>query len=93
MENFHNCRPRILASDGNLIVESAKDRNITFRLQGVGCLNINDVNIFNIIKGAADHISPSGNVLDRIKAAEDLIADLRSHDQSHVTRISRLENR
>lgn len=85
-------RPRILANDGNIIVESAKDRNISFRLQGGGCLNINDINIFKLIEGAPDHVGSPGNVIDRIRTAEESIADLRARDLSHVTRLVRLEN-
>ncbi|KAG4066297.1 hypothetical protein HA402_000521 [Bradysia odoriphaga] len=85
-------RPRILATDGNLIVESAKDRNISFRLQGIGCLNINDINILKIIEGAADHVGSPRNVIDRIKTAEENIADLKAADLSHGVRLVRLEN-
>lgn len=73
-------------------MESAKDRNITFRLQGGGCLNVNDINIFKIIEGAADHGGSAGNVIDRIKAAEESIVDLKVRDISHVVRLVRLEN-
>lgn len=73
-------------------MESAKDRNITFRLQGIGCLNINDVNIFKLMGGADDRDGSSESVIDRIKTAEESIADLKAKDISHVTRLSRLEN-
>lgn len=88
----YNFRPRIIATDGNLVVESAKDRNITFRLQGAGCLNVNDVNIFKIIEGATDHGGSSGNVIDRIRTVEESIVDLKARDLSHVFRLTRLEN-
>lgn len=72
-------------------MESAKDRNITFRLQGSGCLNINDVNIMKLINGE-DHKTESGSIVDRIAATEESISDLKSREQSHMARITRLEN-
>lgn len=81
-----------MATDGNLIVESAKDRNITFRLQGIGCLNINDINIFKLMEGAADHVGSPGSLVDRIRTAEQSIMDLRARDLSHSARLVRLEN-
>lgn len=73
-------------------MESAKDRNITFRLQGIGCLNINDINIFKLMEGAGDHVGTPVNLIDRIRTAEESIADLKARDLSHVARLTRLEN-
>lgn len=87
-----NFRPRIIANDGNLIIESAKDRNITFRLQGIGCLNINDINVFKIIEGTSDHGGSSGNVIDRMRTAEESITDLKARNGGLILRIMRLEN-
>lgn len=55
-------------------------------------MNINDVNIFRIIEGAADHVGSPGNLIDRVRAAEESIADLRSRDQSQMARLARIEN-
>ncbi len=75
-------------------MESAKDRNITFRLEGTGCLNINDVNIFRLIEGLSGHEAGSPHsLIDRIRTAEVSIIDLKAQDLSHGTRLARLENR
>lgn len=73
-------------------MESAKDRNITFRMQGTGCLNINDINIFKIIEGAGEHptSSATGNI-NRIIDAEIAIGDLRARATALTNRVYRLE--
>ncbi|KAJ6643397.1 Cubilin like [Pseudolycoriella hygida] len=84
--------PRVTVSDGNLIVESAKDRNITFRLQGKGCLNVNEVNIFKIIEEASDCKCSSGNVFDRVRTVEESIVDLRARGHSFRRLLTSIEN-
>ncbi|XP_066598353.1 cubilin-like [Prorops nasuta] len=41
-------RPVLESRDGNLIISSAKDRNITLKVQGKGNVNIGDVNLLQI---------------------------------------------
>lgn len=45
-------RPKLLTENGNFVIESAVDRNVSFRLKGTSYLNINDVNIMLLVGNA-----------------------------------------
>lgn len=43
--NFFRCRPKFISQDGNLVFESAKDRNISFILKGNGKTLVNGIDL------------------------------------------------
>ena len=59
MSNYHKkirvtklnaiiCRPVLETRDGNLLIASAKDRNISFLTFGTSTVNINDINLVDV---------------------------------------------
>lgn len=61
-------RPRFLTEDGNFVIESALNRNISFRLRGTGSLQVNDVNLLNVVRPSGGDASSS--ILRRLTALE-----------------------
>lgn len=53
------------------MLESAVDKNISFRLKGSSCLNINDVNIMNLIGTVNQSAVPNSNLALRLSALEE----------------------
>ncbi|XP_014605735.1 PREDICTED: cubilin-like [Polistes canadensis] len=45
-------RPVLEAQDGNLIISSAKDRNITLKVLGSGYINVNEINLLHVALAA-----------------------------------------
>ncbi|KAG7199007.1 hypothetical protein KM043_013159 [Ampulex compressa] len=45
-------RPVLEARDGNLIISSAKDRNITLKILGNGYVNVNEINLLQVASAA-----------------------------------------
>lgn len=96
---------KIFSKDGNLIIESAKDRNITFRLTGDSCLLINDINILDAIKnyglitsrGEEDGQGQLSSPLLPSSMTEGFllsqVLNLKDEIEKVETRISRIENR
>nr|XP_012218853.1 PREDICTED: cubilin-like [Linepithema humile] len=54
-------RPVLESRDGHLTISSAKDRNITLKIIGDGCLNVNDINLLHIASAAQN----ATRVIDR----------------------------
>ncbi|KAI4498132.1 hypothetical protein M0802_006618 [Mischocyttarus mexicanus] len=52
MYNFASLRPVLEAQDGNLIISSAKDRNITLKVLGSGYINVNEINLLHVALAA-----------------------------------------
>lgn len=95
-------RPKFLTENGNFVIESAVDRNITFRLKGQSSnLLINDVNVMNMIKsgGLANASSVSNsNLALRLSTLEERFRQLPSEDarprnRNLFHRLVQLENR
>lgn len=95
-------RPKFLTENGNFIIESAVDKNISFRLKGRGFLNVNDMNVMNILQIEAWNRSniPNSNLALRLSELE---SQMRSGPVSSggsirlnrnlLQRLSALENR
>lgn len=49
-------RPVLEAQDGNLIISSAKDRNITLKVLGNGYINVNEINLLHVALAVSLHI-------------------------------------
>lgn len=76
------------------MIESAVDRNITFRLKGSGCLKINDVNVMSLVR-LGTNTTASPNLLNRLNLLEDRINLLGQGNSNRGinNRLNRLENR
>lgn len=75
---------------GNLVIESAPDANITFRLSGRGVLLVNDFNIMTHLGGNISHPIASSEV----PGLRSEIAELRNGLSGYrgvVTRVRTLE--
>lgn len=64
-------RPKFLTENGNLVIESALDKNISFRLKGSSCLNINDVNVMKLSTGTNQSMSSNSNLALRLLRLEE----------------------
>lgn len=71
-------RPKFLTENGNFIIESAIDKNISFRLKGAAFLNVNDMNVMNLLQIESFNRSnvPNSNLASRISALEQQIRSL-----------------
>ncbi|XP_035743302.1 cubilin-like [Vespa mandarinia] len=57
-------RPVLEAQDGNLIISSAKDRNITLKVLGNGYINVNEINLLHVALAAQN----ATRLMERLKA-------------------------
>lgn len=90
---FYYFRPKIISENGNLVIESALDKNITFRFKGSGCLSLNDLNLLNLI--GKSHLNGSTSEINsRVTQLETQLQTFKIHGRRGITtRLSRLENR
>lgn len=91
-----------MTENGNFVIESAVDRNISFRLKGSSYLNINDVNVMNMMRfggGLNQSNVPNSNLAIRLSVLEESVRRLSAGDNSirnrrHIMqRLTQLENR
>lgn len=76
-------------------MESALDRNISFRLRGKGSLNINDVNVMKMFQNGTD-VTDAVNINLRLNQMDTTIANMRRRfggNRGIMQRLNRLENR
>lgn len=73
--NHSYFRPKFLTENGNFIIESAINKNISFRLKGSAFLNVNDMNVMNLLQIEAFNRSnvPNSNLASRISSLEEQI--------------------
>lgn len=91
---FH-FRPKLLTENGNLVLESANNRNITFRLKGSGSLNINNFNVRRLFEGGVNSTS-SYDPSIRLNILDQRIDELRRRfmgARGVLQRLNRLESR
>lgn len=83
-----------MTEDGNFVIESAVDRNITFRLLGRGCVKVNDINMMNLFRSVGNS-SFSPNVARRLNQLESRMNSMNVGTPSRgiLNRLTRLENR
>lgn len=76
------------------MIESAVDRNISFRLMGRSCVKINDINVMNLI-GSGGNVSLPPNIARRLTQLEVQVNSLGggTPNQGVLNRLRRLENR
>lgn len=94
-------QPKFLTENGNFIIESALDRNITFRVKGNGYLNVNDLNVLSLVQNGASNSSgaSNANIALRLSTLENQMrssqsaAASRGPNRSLVMRLNRLEGR
>lgn len=53
------------------MIESALDKNISFRLKGNSFVNINDINVMKLFSGSNQSVVPSSNLALRLSTLED----------------------
>ncbi|KAL9700067.1 hypothetical protein quinque_003508 [Culex quinquefasciatus] len=51
---YYENQPKLISSDGHLIIESAVDRNITFSMKGNGFLNVGDLNLLKMLQSLSN---------------------------------------
>lgn len=89
----------MLTENGNFVIESAVDRNVSIRLRGSSHLNINDVNIMHLIGSTNQSSSAAGipntNVAIRLSTLEEQFRQFQTPGrQSRIQRrLTALENR
>lgn len=84
-----------MSENGNLIIESAVDRNISFRLVGQSSLTINDVNINRLFQNGTD-LTDSFSIGLRLNELDTNIVNMRRRfngNRGILNRLARLENR
>lgn len=96
-------RPKFLTENGNFIIESALNKNISFRLKGNGCLNVNDLNVINLLQIESWNRSnvPNSNLALRLSSLEDQLRGIptgmggpvRPVNRQVMMRLSNLEFR
>lgn len=98
--NYFNFRPKFLTENGNFVIESAVDRNISFRLKGTSFLNINDMNVMSMIHSGGFNVSSvsNSNVALRLSRLEERFQQIPSYDtrprnQYFNNRLIQLENK
>lgn len=81
-------RPKFLTENGNFVIESAVDRNITFRLKGSSYLNINDMNVMNIMKmgGLNQTNVPNSNLALRLSVLEEQLRQVPTSEAGGMPR-------
>lgn len=84
---FLSSRPKFLANDGHLIIESAANRNISFHMVGNGYVNINDVNLLRVLEVARNMSSPAA------APGNSNLADFNTRFTRLTRRVTRIENR
>ncbi|XP_055601686.1 cubilin homolog [Uranotaenia lowii] len=95
---YYENQPKILTSDGHLIIESAVDRNISITLKGNGFLNVGDLSLRKVIQslgnvtsgGTGD--SPLPNLLDGSAAQLRELIGLVKGPNGLFKRVADLEN-
>lgn len=82
------------------MIESAVDKNITFRLKGRSYLNVNDLNVMNMVGGSNQSSIPNSNLALRISTLEDQLrrapvgdAGFSPMNRIFTRRLRLLENR
>ncbi|KAL1384012.1 hypothetical protein pipiens_013064 [Culex pipiens pipiens] len=56
---YYENQPKLISSDGHLIIESAVDRNITISMKGNGFLNVGDLNLLKMLQSLSNVSSSS----------------------------------
>lgn len=94
MSFFSARRPKFLTEDGNFVIESAVDRNITFRLLGRSCVKINDINVMNLIRPTGNSSLPPNTAM-RLNRLETRMNSMNvgTPNRGVLNRLTRLENR
>lgn len=80
---------------GNLVIESALDANITFRMRGRGVLLINDLNVMPLLGGNVSQ-PMSSSVIEQLRSEIAVIRAtaslVTSGYRTMATRVRNLEN-
>lgn len=85
-----NSRPKLLTENGNFVIESAVDKNISFRLKGSSYLNINDINVMRLFSSSNQSVASSSNLALRLTVLEEQFRHFPSLDNESTT--SRSQN-
>ncbi|XP_031624566.1 cubilin homolog [Contarinia nasturtii] len=86
---YFDDQPKFLTENGNFVIESAVDRNISFRLKGSSYLNINDVNVMTMMKfggGLNQSNVPNSNLALRLSWLEEHVRGILSDDNLTTNR-------
>lgn len=86
-------RPKLLTENGNFVIESAKDRNVSIRLKGNSNLNINGMDVMSFLGHSNQSNVPISSMALRLSVLEEQIRQFHSnHNHNIWQRLASLEH-